>query len=69
MKKLSIRIDDFKKLRNNMYFVDKLLLIKEISGNIAYQNIETSDTTPWSFLLHSGYLRVIDKSQDTGHIK
>ena len=56
---------------NSKKSIEKLLenkkVVKEISENIVYENIEKDKTTAWSFLLHSGYLKIVGKTQDTKH--
>lgn len=58
---------DSKKTIENL--LENRKVFKEISENIIYENIEKDQTTAWSFLLHSGYLKVVNKIQDNRHTR
>lgn len=61
MIKRVLQLDSVESKKTIENLLENKRVVKEISENIVYDNIEKDQTTAWSFLLHSGYLKVVKK--------
>lgn len=69
MIKRVLQLDSVESKKTIENLLENKRVVKEISENIVYDNIEKDQTTAWSFLLHSGYLKVVKKIDENTRTK